>query len=110
MASFISDEEVERSLHWLADNASKAAQCRADRLYLEAFSKVLIAQIMKEHATLPVSAQEREAYADPRYEMHLKGLKEAIHNDVQIQWRKAAHEAKLESWRTMSATERAMKL
>jgi hypothetical protein len=41
--------KVERSLHWLADNASKAAQCRADRLYLEAFSKVLIAQIMKEH-------------------------------------------------------------
>ena len=107
---FIKDEEVEHALFWLQDHATQAAQSRADRLYLEAYSKVLLAKIMKEHSSLPVSAQEREAYADPRYEMHLKGLREAVLNDVKLQWQKAAMEAKLESWRTMSATERAGKL
>jgi hypothetical protein len=108
--TFIKDEEVENALDWLILNASNAAQARADKLYLEAYSKVLLAKIMKEHPSLPVSAQEREAYADPRYEMHLNGWKEAVLNDAKMQWQKNAYEAKLEAWRTMSATERAMKL
>lgn len=110
MAAFIPDSEIEAALFWLQDHAHKAAQSRAERLHLEDYSKVLIAKIMREWPSLGVSAQEREAYADPRYETHLKGLKEAIFNDVKLQWTKSAMEARLEAWRTMSATERAAKL
>ena len=108
--AFIKDEEVEQALFWLSDHACKAAQARADKLYLEAYSKVLLAQIMKEHPSLGVAAQEREAHSDPRYLMHLKGLREAHINDHKMSWLKASMEAKIEAWRTMNATERAMKL
>lgn len=108
--NFISDEKVEAALDWLRTNAIVAAKAKAERVYLEAFSKHLIATIMKEHTNLPVSAQEREAYADVRYLTHIEGLKIAVENDCKMQFLRSAAEAKCEAWRTLHATERAMKL
>jgi hypothetical protein len=110
MTGFITDEEIETALFWLHDNASKAAQARADRIYLESYSKVLVAKIMKEHPSLSGVAQEREAYADPRYEMHLKGLHEAVLQDHKLTWLKDSCKAKMEAWQTMSANIRGAKL
>ena len=110
MANFISDESVDKALHWLIQHASDAAGAKADRIHVEAYSKVLLSQIMKEHPDLSVAAQEREAYADPRYIEHLKALRDAVERDCKMQFLRSACEAKLEAWRTMSATERAMKI
>jgi hypothetical protein len=70
--SFITDEEIDKALDYLRDNARDAAQAKANRVYVEEYRKTLKAQLMKEHGSLSAVLQEREAYSDPRYAEHLQ--------------------------------------
>ena len=65
---------------------------------------------MKNHLDLPVSAQEREAYASPVYIQHLETLKVAIERDEKQRFLRVAAEAKIEVWRSMLANIRAIKI
>ena len=106
----INEQEVEAAVDWLRDTANEASQKRAERLYLDEYRKVLRAQLMKQHMDLPVSAQEREALADPKYAEHLKALKIAIDEDERMRFLRVAAEAKIEAWRSMNANYRAIKV
>jgi hypothetical protein len=110
MTNFITEESVDKALHWLMTNATAAAKARAEKVYLEEYTKALRSKLMQEHKELPVSAQEREACADPRYAQHLEVLKIAVENDAKITFIRGACEARIEAWRTQAATERAMKV
>lgn len=110
MPAFITDAEVEKALDWLRDNALPAAKARAERCYLEDYLKVIKARIMKEHAGKSGIEQEREAYSDSRYLQHLECIRQAVEEDEKMKFLRGAAEAKIEAWRTMAATERAMKL
>lgn len=103
----ISDEDVERAVHYLADSARKAAKARAARVHLTDYTKHLRATIMREHADKTVNAQEREAEADPRYKMHLEAITIAVEEDAYCTFMREAASAKLECWRTQSSNERA---
>ncbi len=103
----ISDEEVERAVHYLADSARKAAQARAERLHLEDFTKHLEATIKAEHMDLPGNAQEREARADSRYKLHLEAIKIAVEADCYNTYMRDAASARIEVWRTQCSNERA---
>ena len=104
----ISEAELENALDFLRKNASKAAQAKANRIYMEEYRKVLKSTIMRENMTLPLGAQEAVAYADPRYVEHLQALKQAIHDDEYSKWGMVAAEARIEAWRSQSANERAL--
>jgi hypothetical protein len=106
----INEQEVEAAVDWLRDTAQEAAQKRAERLYLDEYRKVLRAKLMKQHMDLPVSAQEREALADPKYAEHLQSLKIAIDEDERMRFLRVAAEAKIEAWRSMNANYRAIKV
>lgn len=106
----ITDDDIEKAIDYLRDNAVQAAQSRANRIYMEEFRKSLKALIMSEHKDLPVGAQEREAYADPRYHKHLEAMKISIAQDEQNRFMRVAAEAKIEAWRSFSANHRAVKI
>ena len=106
----INEQEVEAAVDWLRDTANEAAQKRADRLYLDEYRKVLRAKLMKQHMDLPVSAQEREALANPQYAEHLQALRTAIDEDERMRFLRVAAEAKIEAWRSMNANHRAIKV
>ena len=106
----ISDEDVEKAIDYLRDNAEAAAKARAERIYMDEFRKSLKALIMKEHIDATVSAQEREAYADPRYQTHLEALRQAVYRDEKARFMRVAAEAKIEAWRTSSANRRAISI
>ena len=106
MRELIPDEDVEAAFHWLHQSADACAEARAHRLYLEDYVRVLKARIMKEHMDKTVSAQEREAYASPRYEEHLEGLKLAIENDERMRFIKETKLALIDAWRTAAANRR----
>lgn len=103
----ILESDVEKAVNYLAANARKAAQARAERSYVEEFRKTIKATIMKEHDALPLGAQEREAYADPRYKAHLEAIQESIEADEYHRWMMAAAEAKLSAWQTQCRIQRA---
>jgi hypothetical protein len=98
----IDEARVERAVNWMAESADKAAQARANREYLEEYRRVLRAQLMREHADLPLAAQEREAYADDRYQQHLVALQEAIEQDEKMRWLRASAETMVSAWQTQN--------
>jgi hypothetical protein len=108
--SFITDEEIDKALDYLRDNARDAAQAKADRIYVTEFRKYLKATLMKEHADLSAVLQEREAYADPRYLQHLEAIKEAVAIDAHNEFLRAAAEAKIGAWQSQGADMRAQKI
>ena len=103
----ITDESIERALDWLRDKAPVIAQARANRIYAEEYRKTMKATIMAEHKDKPIGAQEREAYAAPRYVEHLEAIREAVREDEEMRWTMTAAEARIEAWRSMQANERA---
>jgi vacuolar-type H+-ATPase subunit E/Vma4 len=98
----ISDDEAEAAVNFMRDNARKAAQATANRKYLEEYRRVVKAQLMKEHDTLPLGAQEREAYNEPRFTQHLKNEQTAIEEDEYMTWMMKAADAKISAWQTLS--------
>jgi len=105
--SFITDDEIDKALDFLRDNARDAAQARADRVYVTEYRKYLKATIMKEHDKLSAVLQEREAYSDPRYLAHLEAIRDAVKADASHEFLRAAAEAKIKSWQTQSSNSRA---
>ena len=106
----ISDDDIEKALDYLRDNAAKAAKSKAERIYMEEYRKTVKGQIMRENDDKPLGAQEAIAYADPRYKQHLEAMREAIERDEYHRWMLIAAEAKIEAWRTQSSNSRAMKI
>lgn len=98
----IDEADAEKCVEWLIKNVTKAAQARAQREHLEAYTKVIKARLMAEFADKPATIQEREAYAHPDYEAHLEALREAIEIDEQYRWRKEAAATKVSVWQSIN--------
>ena len=104
----ITDDEIDRALDYLRDNAEKAALARANRIYLEEYRKSKKAMLMKEAKVEAISAQERDAYAHPEYLEFLEGLRTAVFEDEKHRFLLQAASAKIDAWRTEQSTQRAM--
>ena len=104
-------EDIERDPHqavdFIRDNAEIYAKAKAERIYTEEFRKSLKAILMKESCEIAVNAQEREAYAHPKYRKLLDGLKEAVIVEETLRWKMVAAEARIEVWRSQEASNRA---
>lgn len=104
----IQDDDIEKALDYLRDNAPKAAKAKAERIYMEEYRKTVKGQIMRENDDKPLGAQEAIAYADPRYKQHLEAMREAIERDEYHRWMLVAAEAKVEAWRSQQANQRVL--
>ena len=106
----ITDAEIEKALDYLRDTATKAAQARATRIYVEEYRKTVKAMLMQQHASEPLGAQEREAYASETYRAHLKAIEAAVEDDEKYRFLREAAHAKIEAYRTFSANVRGGKI
>ena len=106
----IDEEKIHNAVAWLKDSATHCAETKATRMYLEAFTKSLKAILMSKKMVLPISAQERDAYASQEYQDHLKALKIAIERDEKNKYRRESALVLIETWRTQEANLRAIKL
>ena len=102
----ISDDEIEKAVDFIRDNAGRAAQARSDRLHLEAFRKSKHAILFGKAGPGTVAASEAWAYAHPEYIELLEGYKIAIKEDDEIRWLMEAAKLKIEVWRTFQANQR----
>jgi preprotein translocase subunit SecD len=102
----INDNDVQKALDHLRFKAGDAAKAKANRIYLEEYRKSLKASIMKDHISLNVNAQEREAYSDEAYKTHLKAMRAAIEEDELHRWKMVAAQAIIDAWRTEQANRR----
>lgn len=106
----ITEAEIEKALDFLRDSAKETGGLRGLRYQLVEGRKSIKAILMKNHLDLPVSAQEREAYADPEYADYLKGVAVAIERDEAQRQLVEAASAKISCWQTWSKNFRDMKI
>jgi len=96
-----------RAIDFMVKKAGEFAQARANRVYMEEFRKTLKAQLMARDKSLPLAAQERDAYADQAYQAHLEGMREAVEAEETLRWQLIAAQARVEVWRSQEASARA---
>lgn len=103
----ITEQQIDKAIDWLTRNAVPAAQARANRVYMEAYVKTVLAQCQRKHDDLSVAGQEREARVDPEYIQALENMRTAVEEDEKNRFLIAAAHAKIEAWRSMESTRRA---
>ena len=97
------------AVDFILKRAADFAKAKSQRVHLEEFRKSKKALLMKRamlQGVQIVSAQEREAYADPEYQELVKGLAEAIEQEEMLKWQLEAARMRVDIWRTQEATER----
>ncbi len=99
--------DPQKAVDFIRDNATHLAEAKAHRVYCEEYRKTLKAQLMAENVALAFAAQEREAYAHPSYEAHLKAIQEAVEAEERLRWLMVAAQARIEVWRSLESTARA---
>lgn len=98
--------DIFKVLDYIRDNAPRYGAAKGNRIAIEEGRKSLKARLMKKHLDLPVTAQEREAYADKEYAELIAGLGPAVEQEETLRWMLEAARIKAEVWRTLSANQR----
>lgn len=101
-------ESANKAIQFIWDNAPKYAKARQDLAELESFKSSLKAIEMKKYLDLPVSAQEREAYASEEYQQLCKALGEATYNCELLKWKLLTAQMRFDAWRSEQANNRIM--
>jgi 16S rRNA G966 N2-methylase RsmD len=91
---------LDKAVDYLRDHAGDYAVSEAQLVYMTELRKTVKAQLMKEfelqgHRT--TAAQEREAYADPKYVQHLLALQQAVEQRERNKWLMVAAQARIEA-------------
>lgn len=102
----ISEDEIERALCYLRDEAPRDAQARANRLYLEQFLKTVLAQEQTKLTGMSATAAEAMARTSQPYLDVLQAYKETVQEDERRRFLRSAAEAKIEVWRSQEASNR----
>lgn len=103
-------EEIERPLTFIRDNATKYAQAKADRVYLEQFRKSKKAMLFIEAEKIGIkTVAEREAwaYAHAEYLQVLDGLQVAVENEERLRILIESAKLKINLYQTKQADSRA---
>lgn len=101
--------EIEQLLNKYRQMGVPYGQAKANRVYLEEYKKSLLSLLMKgaeKQGHKAVSAQEREAYANPQYVELLKVLQGAVEAEEAQRFEIKRIEMEIEVWRTNQANER----
>lgn len=106
----VTDEQLSQALDWLRDNAAAIGEAKRQAVLTEKMCKHVKALEMKKHNQLPVSAQEREAYASDAYQRALFSEAKAAGEYEAMRALREAAALKIEAWRSEQANFRALKI
>jgi hemerythrin-like domain-containing protein len=106
----VSDADVEKALDFLRDSADDIGHAKAEEIRTKRMTKHIIAIEMQRHNGMPVSAQEREAFASDAFNVALLAEAKAAGEFERLKALREAAAMKIECWRSMSANYRAMKI
>ena len=89
-----------KAVDFILSNASKFAQAKANRVYIEGFLKSKKALLMNSCDEKSAVAREQFAYSHPEYIELLTGLKSSIEVEETLKWQITAAQARVEIWKT----------
>ncbi len=103
----ITQDQAEKAVDWLRENARPMAQSRAERVYMEQWVKTVKATLQTESGEQSSAKSEMIALASPKYLAALMAYKQAVEADEYNRFMVTAAEAKIEAWRSQESTRRA---
>jgi hypothetical protein len=98
--------DPEKAALFIITNASKYAEAKSHRMYLEEHRKAMKALLMNESNGKTVSEREQYAYSHPEYAKVLTGFKEAALVEETLRLQIRGNELEIEIWRTRQANNR----
>ena len=104
----MSEFDPHKSIQFIWDNGPLYAAAKGQLAELEAFKSSLKAILMKQSGEISAAAQEREAYADEKYQQHCKAIGEATRVAEELKWRITCAQLRIEVWRSENASNRNM--
>lgn len=105
----ITDDDIEKALDFLRDNAKKSGELRGLVEFYREYRKSLKGILMAlADSSLPVAMKEAYAYGHKDYQKHLKDLQQAEFAFEENRALREAAKLKIEAWQTQSANRRAM--
>jgi hypothetical protein len=93
-------------IEYIYDNAPHYAKAKGELAQLEAFKSSLKAILMKESGETSIGGQEREAYANPKYQTHCDAIGAATEQAELLKWRMTSAQMRFDAWRTEQASNR----
>lgn len=105
----ITDDDIEKALSWLRDNAHAIGQAKMQAILTERMVGHIEALQMK-MAGGAVAAQKRDARATPEYRQAIYDEAVAAGEFEKLRSLRDAAAAKIEAWRTEQSNFRAMKI
>jgi hypothetical protein len=100
--------DPQTSLEVMHKTGPLLAQARAERVYMEEYRKSLKALLMQASPQNSAAMQERDAYADEGYLLHLQGLRQAVEREEALRWKMVTAQTAVEVWRSQESSARAM--
>jgi hypothetical protein len=91
---------LDKAVDYLKNHAGDYAVAEAQLVYMTELRKTVKAQLMKDfelQGYKTTAAQEREAYADPKYVQHLLALQAAVEQRERTRWLMVAAQARIEA-------------
>lgn len=104
----ITEDQVDKAVNFIHQNARNAANAKATREYLDDFTKHLESRLARDSGESSVSAREMIARASEEYVAHLKELRLAIEKDEEYRNLIKAAEIIFDKWRTEQSNQRAL--
>ena len=95
-----------KAVDYILANASKFAQAKANRVFIEEFRKSKKALLMSQSKAEAANAREQDAYSSPEYVELLQGLKEAVETEERLKWELVAAQLRVDVWRSEEASNR----
>jgi len=106
MNQFITDEEVEKALNYLRDTAENYAKWKARMKYLESHRKSVRSAEVLRATGKTISENTHRGEASEAYKEILIEYEESVYEYTLLDAMRHAAEAKIEAWRTISASMR----
>lgn len=105
----ITEQQAEAAVNFMRDHADEHAQAKAERMYLQEYTKSLRAKLFNDAPgeCKTVAEKENFAFAHADYHTHLIGLKAAVHVEESLKWKMEAAKIKCAMWQTTEASARA---
>ena len=102
----VEENDLQKALKCLRENAAPLASAKAKRIYLEQFRKSKKAILFQEAPQGSIADRESYAYAHDEYVYLLQGLQEAVEQEETLKWKMTAAQCYIEVWRTEQANNR----
>ena len=101
----MSEDQAQKAIDFIRDNAPKYANAKAERVYIEQFLRSKKSMLMADEGGT-LGAKEAYAYAHPEYIALLGGLRAAVEEEERLKYLLEGAKLRFEQWRVESYNNR----